>query len=121
MAMNLAANLAEKVIGSVRVPYGDVNLLELPADVPDELGLYLSDVLATSYHGVQDTGGLPRRLGGHLGRWTDRPHVRAVRTEEPGRPSNRDRPRLAARLPTSNPSFRAWRRWTTLHFHAGGL
>jgi threonine dehydrogenase-like Zn-dependent dehydrogenase len=39
----------------VRVPYGDVNLLELPDDVPDELGLYLSDVLATSYHGVQDT------------------------------------------------------------------
>jgi threonine dehydrogenase-like Zn-dependent dehydrogenase len=43
----------------VRVPYGDVNLLELPDDVPDELGLYLSDVLATSYHGVQDTGVYP--------------------------------------------------------------
>jgi threonine dehydrogenase-like Zn-dependent dehydrogenase len=39
----------------VRVPYGDVNLLELPDDVPDEKGLYLSDVLATSYHAVQDT------------------------------------------------------------------
>ncbi|GAO16508.1 uncharacterized protein UV8b_06998 [Ustilaginoidea virens] len=40
----------------VRVPLGDVNLLELPDNVPDEKGLYLSDVLATSYHCVQDTG-----------------------------------------------------------------
>ncbi|KAK1141956.1 hypothetical protein N8T08_008279 [Aspergillus melleus] len=40
----------------VRVPYGDVNLLQLPDDVPDEKGLYLSDVLATSYHCVVDTG-----------------------------------------------------------------
>ncbi|KAL1581730.1 hypothetical protein WHR41_09423 [Cladosporium halotolerans] len=40
----------------VRVPYGDVNLLPLPDDVPDEKGLYLSDVLATSYHCVVDTG-----------------------------------------------------------------
>lgn len=39
----------------VRVPFGDVNLLELPDDVPDEKGLYLSDVLCTSYHAVQDT------------------------------------------------------------------
>jgi len=40
----------------VRVPYGDVNLLKLPNDVPDEKGLYLSDVLCTSYHCVVDTG-----------------------------------------------------------------
>ncbi|PWY79591.1 GroES-like protein [Aspergillus heteromorphus CBS 117.55] len=40
----------------VRVPYGDVNLLPLPDDVPDEKALYLSDVLATSYHCVVDTG-----------------------------------------------------------------
>lgn len=40
----------------VRVPYGDVNLLALPDDVPDERGLYLSDVLATSWHAVADTG-----------------------------------------------------------------
>ncbi|KAF7588537.1 hypothetical protein BBP40_005526 [Aspergillus hancockii] len=40
----------------VRVPYGDVNLLKLPEDVPDEKGLYLSDVLATAYHCVVDTG-----------------------------------------------------------------
>jgi len=39
-----------------RVPYGDVNLLPLPDDVPDEVGLYLSDVLATSWHCVVDTG-----------------------------------------------------------------
>lgn len=40
----------------VRVPYGDVNLLKLPDDVPDEKGLYLSDVLGTSWHAVVDTG-----------------------------------------------------------------
>lgn len=40
----------------VRVPYGDVNLLALPDDVPDEKGLYLSDVLATSWHAVADIG-----------------------------------------------------------------
>jgi threonine dehydrogenase-like Zn-dependent dehydrogenase len=40
----------------VRVPYGDVNLLKIPADVPDEKALYLSDVLATSWNCVVDTG-----------------------------------------------------------------
>jgi len=40
----------------VRVPYGNVNLLPLPDDVPDEKGLYLSDVLATSWNCVVDTG-----------------------------------------------------------------
>jgi threonine dehydrogenase-like Zn-dependent dehydrogenase len=39
----------------VRVPYGDVNLLQLPDDIPDEKGLYLSDVLATSWNAVVDT------------------------------------------------------------------
>lgn len=40
----------------VRVPYGDVNLLQLPDNVPDEKGLYLSDVLCTAWHCVTDTG-----------------------------------------------------------------
>lgn len=40
----------------VRVPHGNVNLLPLPDDVPDEQGLYLSDVLCTSWHCVVDTG-----------------------------------------------------------------
>ena len=40
----------------VRVPYGDVNLLKLPSDVPDEKGLYLSDVLTTFWKCVVDTG-----------------------------------------------------------------
>lgn len=40
----------------VRVPFADVNLLKLPDDVPDEKGLYLSDVLATSWNCVVDTG-----------------------------------------------------------------
>jgi threonine dehydrogenase-like Zn-dependent dehydrogenase len=38
-----------------RVPYGDVNLLKLPDDVPDEKGLYLSDVISTSWNAVVDT------------------------------------------------------------------
>ncbi|KAJ6000879.1 hypothetical protein N7481_001288 [Penicillium waksmanii] len=40
----------------IRVPYGNVNLLPIPADVPDEKALYLSDVVATSWHCVVDTG-----------------------------------------------------------------
>ncbi|KAI9660051.1 MAG: hypothetical protein M1821_001403 [Bathelium mastoideum] len=39
-----------------RVPYGDVNLLKLPDDVPDEKGLFLSDVVSTSWNCVVDTG-----------------------------------------------------------------
>lgn len=39
----------------VRVPMGDVNLLKLPDSVPDEKGLYLSDVLCTSWNCVVDT------------------------------------------------------------------
>lgn len=39
----------------VRVPCGDVNLLPIPDDVPDEKALYLSDVLATSWNCVVDT------------------------------------------------------------------
>ncbi|ETN44635.1 uncharacterized protein HMPREF1541_10305 [Cyphellophora europaea CBS 101466] len=40
----------------VRVAYGDVNLLHIPEGVPDEKALYLSDVLATSWNCVVDTG-----------------------------------------------------------------
>ena len=40
----------------VRVAYGDVNLLKIPDKVPDEKALYLSDVLATSWNCVVDTG-----------------------------------------------------------------
>jgi threonine dehydrogenase-like Zn-dependent dehydrogenase len=40
----------------VRVAYGDVNLLKIPDNVPDEKALYLSDVLATSWNCVVDTG-----------------------------------------------------------------
>lgn len=40
----------------VRVAYGDVNLLHIPDDVPDEKALYLSDVLSTSWNCVVDTG-----------------------------------------------------------------
>ncbi|KAI1266330.1 GroES-like protein [Xylariaceae sp. FL1019] len=39
----------------VRVPLGDVNLLEIPDGVPDEQALYLSDVLPTAYNAVHDT------------------------------------------------------------------
>lgn len=40
----------------VRVPCGDVNLLKLPPNVPDEKGLFLSDVICTSWNCVVDTG-----------------------------------------------------------------
>lgn len=40
----------------VRVAYGDVNLLKLPENIADEKGLYLSDVLSTSWNCVVDTG-----------------------------------------------------------------
>ncbi|KAG8932025.1 hypothetical protein FRC02_001778 [Tulasnella sp. 418] len=40
----------------VRVPKGNVNCLPIPPNIPDELVLYLSDVLPTSYHAVVDTG-----------------------------------------------------------------
>jgi len=44
----------------VRVPLGDVNLLHIPDDVPDEKALFLSDVLATSYNAVKDTAVYPK-------------------------------------------------------------
>ncbi|KAJ5104716.1 hypothetical protein NUU61_002063 [Penicillium alfredii] len=40
----------------IRVPYGDVNLLQIPDDVPDEKALFVSDVLGTTWHCVVDTG-----------------------------------------------------------------
>ncbi|OAA65775.1 alcohol dehydrogenase GroES-like domain-containing protein [Niveomyces insectorum RCEF 264] len=43
----------------VRVPLADVNMLEIPDDVPDEKALFLSDVLATSCHAVKDTAVYP--------------------------------------------------------------
>lgn len=43
----------------VRVPLGDVNLLEIPDDVPDEKALFLSDVLPTAYNAVKDTAVYP--------------------------------------------------------------
>jgi threonine dehydrogenase-like Zn-dependent dehydrogenase len=38
----------------VRIPFADVNLLPLPDDVPFEKGLYLSDILPTSYHACRE-------------------------------------------------------------------
>ncbi|KIX09076.1 uncharacterized protein Z518_00154 [Rhinocladiella mackenziei CBS 650.93] len=37
-------------------PRMSANLLKFPDDVPDEKGLYLSDILSTSWHCVVDTG-----------------------------------------------------------------
>ena len=37
----------------VRCPFGDVNLLKIPDNVPDEKALFLSDIIPTSYHAVQ--------------------------------------------------------------------
>ncbi|KAK8022283.1 hypothetical protein PG993_013050 [Apiospora rasikravindrae] len=43
----------------VRVPLGDVNLLEIPEGVPDEKALYLSDTLCTAYNCAMDTAVYP--------------------------------------------------------------
>jgi len=40
----------------VRVPFANANVLKIPAEVPDEKALFLSDILPTSYHNVVDTG-----------------------------------------------------------------
>jgi len=40
----------------VRVPFADFNCLVLPEDVPDDKGLYLSDIIPTSYHGTELAG-----------------------------------------------------------------
>jgi len=40
----------------LRIPIADVNCLPLPDDVPDEKGLYLSDIIPTSYHACVDCG-----------------------------------------------------------------
>ncbi|GLI74926.1 hypothetical protein PoHVEF18_003175 [Penicillium ochrochloron] len=40
----------------LRVPYGNTNLFPIPDEVPDEKALFLSDVIATSWHCVVDTG-----------------------------------------------------------------
>ena len=37
------------------MPHGDANLLKLPSEVTDEDGLYLSDIMVTSYNQVMDT------------------------------------------------------------------
>lgn len=34
----------------VRVPFANTNCFKLPDDVPDEKGLYLSDIVVTSHH-----------------------------------------------------------------------
>jgi threonine dehydrogenase-like Zn-dependent dehydrogenase len=40
----------------VRVLFEDVNLLNLPDNVPNEKEIYLSDVISTSWNCVVDTG-----------------------------------------------------------------
>ncbi|GAA5994672.1 hypothetical protein JCM5350_000374 [Sporobolomyces pararoseus] len=39
-----------------RIPHGDVNVVKVPENVADEDALYVSDILVTSYHQVEDTG-----------------------------------------------------------------
>jgi len=36
-----------------RVPFADINVLKVPEDVPDDKGLYLSDIIPTAYHGTE--------------------------------------------------------------------
>lgn len=37
----------------VRVPFADVNCLVVPDELPDEIVLFLSDIIPTAYHGVE--------------------------------------------------------------------
>eukprot|EP01125_Pyxidicula_operculata_P009882 TRINITY_DN3250_c0_g1_i3.p1 TRINITY_DN3250_c0_g1~~TRINITY_DN3250_c0_g1_i3.p1 ORF type:complete len:357 (-),score=40.64 TRINITY_DN3250_c0_g1_i3:283-1353(-) len=37
----------------IRVPFGDVNCLQIPKDLPDEKFLFLSDVLCTAWHACE--------------------------------------------------------------------
>jgi len=37
----------------VRVPFADVNCLVVPDALPNEIALYLSDIIPTAYHGVE--------------------------------------------------------------------
>ncbi|KAJ5936328.1 hypothetical protein N7454_005626 [Penicillium verhagenii] len=60
----------------LRVPHGNVNLLPIPDDVPDEKALYLSDVIATSWHCVVDTG---VKEGDVVAIWGSRAHRTDVR------------------------------------------
>ena len=60
----------------VRVPFGEANRLVVPDGIGDEQALYLSDVLPTSYHAVEDTG---VKKGDVVGIWVG-PRKRARRT-----------------------------------------
>ena len=37
----------------VRVPYADVNLYHIPENVPDERALYITDIVSTAYHALE--------------------------------------------------------------------
>ncbi|ODO10698.1 hypothetical protein I350_01295 [Cryptococcus amylolentus CBS 6273] len=53
----------------VRVPYGEINCLRIPSDVPGKFSYRydLSDILPTSYHAVVDTGVKPGDIVGIWG------------------------------------------------------
>jgi len=38
----------------VRVPFADTNCLKLPEEIPDNIGLFLSDIIPTSYFGIEN-------------------------------------------------------------------
>ncbi|KAI9091711.1 chaperonin 10-like protein [Phlyctochytrium arcticum] len=50
----------------VRQPFADVNLFPVPADLPDEKALYLSDIVCTAYHAVVESGA---KEGETIGVW----------------------------------------------------
>ncbi|KAF8541695.1 chaperonin 10-like protein [Trichophaea hybrida] len=52
---SLCGGYADGQAEYVHIPFADQNLLKFPESVPDGKGLYLSDVVATSYHTIQDT------------------------------------------------------------------
>ncbi|KAJ3045551.1 hypothetical protein HDV00_009208 [Rhizophlyctis rosea] len=40
----------------VRMPFADTNLIAVPDDLPEERALYLSDIVCTAYHAVEQAG-----------------------------------------------------------------
>ena len=49
----LGGNIPGSQAEFVRVPYADTNLYPIPDSVPDERALYITDIISTSYHALQ--------------------------------------------------------------------
>lgn len=57
----------------IRVPFADTNCFKLPEDVMDEKGLFLSDIVVTSYHAAVEAD---IQDGDMVGVWGENPRSR---------------------------------------------